>query len=84
MTKPITSVAAMMLIDAGKLALQDTVSKFIPSFAEVKVLVEATATDGSPVVKLVAPNRAVTIMDLLRHTSEISYEYIGGKFVEKA
>jgi len=84
MTKPITSVAAMMLIDAGKLALQDTVSKFIPSFAEVKVLVEATATDGSPVVKLVAPNRAVTIMDLLRHTSEISYEYIGGKWVEKA
>lgn len=84
MTKPITSVAAMMLIDAGKLALQDSVSKFIPSFADVKVLVEATAADGSPVVKLVAPNRAVTIMDLLRHTSEISYEYIGGKWVEKA
>jgi CubicO group peptidase (beta-lactamase class C family) len=37
-----------------------------------------------PIAKLVAPNRAVTIMDLLRHTSEISYEYIGGKFVEKA
>jgi CubicO group peptidase (beta-lactamase class C family) len=84
MTKPITSVAAMMLIDAGKLALQDTVSKFIPSFADVKVQVETTAADGSPTVKLVAPNRAVTIMDLLRHTSEISYEYIGGKFVEKA
>jgi len=47
MTKPITSVAAMMLIDAGKLALQDSVSKFIPSFADVKVLVEATAADGS-------------------------------------
>jgi CubicO group peptidase (beta-lactamase class C family) len=84
MTKPITSVAAMMLIDAGKLALQDTVSKFIPSFAEVKVQVETTAADGSPTVKLVAPNRAVTIMDLLRHTSEISYDYIGGKWVDKA
>jgi CubicO group peptidase (beta-lactamase class C family) len=84
MTKPITSVAAMMLIDAGKLALQDSVSKFIPSFADVKVQVEATAPDGLPIAKLVAPNRAVTIMDLLRHTSEISYEYIGGKFVEKA
>jgi CubicO group peptidase (beta-lactamase class C family) len=84
MTKPITSVAAMLLIDAGKLALQDNVSKFIPSFAEVKVQVETTAADGSPTVKLVAPNRVVTIMDLLRHTSEISYDYIGGKFVEKA
>jgi CubicO group peptidase (beta-lactamase class C family) len=84
MTKPITSVAAMMLIDAGKLALQDTVSKFIPSFADVKVQVETTAPDGLPIMKVVAPNRAVTIMDLLRHTSEISYEYIGGKFVEKA
>ncbi len=84
MTKPITSVAAMMLIDAGKLALQDSVSKFIPAFAEVKVLVETTAADGSPMMELVAPNRAVTIMDLLRHTSEISYEYIGGKWVEKA
>jgi CubicO group peptidase (beta-lactamase class C family) len=84
MTKPITSVAAMMLIDAGKLKLQDSVSKFIPSFAGVKVLVETTAADGSPTMKLVAPNRAITIMDLLRHTSEISYEYIGGKWVEKA
>ena len=37
MTKPITSVAAMMLIDAGKLSLSDPVSKFIPAFADVKV-----------------------------------------------
>ena len=84
MTKPITSVAAMMLIDAGKLALQDPVSKFIPSFAGVKVGVERTAADGSPTLQLVAPNRAITVMDLLRHTSEISYEYIGGKWVDKA
>jgi CubicO group peptidase (beta-lactamase class C family) len=84
MTKPITSVAAMMLIDAGTLALQDSVAKFIPSFADVKVQVETTAADGSPTWKLVAPIRAVTIMDLLRHTSEISYDYIGGKWIEKA
>ena len=37
MTKPITSVAAMMLIDAGKLSLADPVSKFIPGFADIKV-----------------------------------------------
>ena len=84
MTKPITSVAAMMLIDAGKLWLSDPVSKFIPAFANEKVGIETTAADGSPVLKLVPPNRAVTIMDLLRHTSEISYDYIGGKWIEKA
>ena len=84
MTKPITSVAAMMLIDAGKLALQDTVSKFIPSFADVKVGIGTTGADGVPTLKIVAPNRAVTIRDLLRHTSGISYEYIGGKLVETA
>jgi CubicO group peptidase (beta-lactamase class C family) len=84
MTKPITSVAAMMLIDAGKLALQDPVSKFIPPFADVKVGIETTSAEGAPTLKLVAPNRAVTIMDMLRHTSAISYEYIGGKWVEKA
>ena len=46
MTKPITSVAAMMLIDAGKLSLSDPVSKFIPAFADVKVGVGTTAADG--------------------------------------
>src|SRR6185369_10716612 len=84
MTKPITSVAAMMLIEAGKLALEDPVSKFVPSFADVKVGIETTAADGSPTLEFVAPKRAITVMDLLRHTSEISYEYIGGKWVEKA
>jgi CubicO group peptidase (beta-lactamase class C family) len=84
MTKPITSVAAMMLIDAGKLALSDPASKFIPGFADVKVGVSSTAADGTPVLKLVPPDRPVTIMDLLRHTSGITYDYIGGKLIMKA
>jgi CubicO group peptidase (beta-lactamase class C family) len=83
MTKPITSVAAMMLIDAGKLALADPASKFIPAFADVKVGVASVAADGTPILKLVAPDRPVTIMDLLRHTSGITYDYIGGKLIEK-
>jgi CubicO group peptidase (beta-lactamase class C family) len=62
MTKPITSVAAMMLIDAGKLALSDPASKFIPGFAGVKVGVSSTAADGTLVLKLVPPDRPVTIM----------------------
>jgi CubicO group peptidase (beta-lactamase class C family) len=84
MTKPITSVAAMMLIDAGKLSLSDPASKFIPAFADVKVGVPATMADGTRFLKLVAPDRPVTIEDLLRHTSGITYDYIGGKLIEKA
>ena len=83
MTKPITSVAAMMLIDAGKLALDDPVSKYIPSFANMQVGQEMTDAHGEPTLKLVPAVRQVTIMDLLRHTSEISYRYIGGKWVLK-
>ena len=84
MTKPITSVAAMMLIDAGKLSLSDPVSKFIPDFADVKVGVSSVAPDGTPVLKLVPVDRPVTMMDLLRHTSGITYDYIGGKLIDKA
>lgn len=84
MTKPITSVAAMMLIDAGKLSLTDPASKFIPAFADVKVGMESIAADGTPFLKLVPPDRPVIIMDLLRHTSGITYEYIGGKLIMKA
>ena len=83
MTKPITSVAAMMLIDAGKLAPDDPVSKYIPAFANMQVGLEMTDAHGEPTLKLVPAVRQVTILDLLRHTSEISYGYIGGKWVQK-
>jgi CubicO group peptidase (beta-lactamase class C family) len=84
MTKPITSVAAMMLIDAGKLSLADPVSKFIPAFADAKVGVSSGTPDGESVLKHVPADRPVTIMDLLRHTSGITYDYIGGKLIMKA
>ena len=48
MTKPITSVAAMMLIDAGKLSLADPCPNSFPAFADVKVGVESIAADGTP------------------------------------
>jgi len=80
MTKPITSVAAMMLIDEGRLALADPVAKYIPAFADVKVGIEQ---DADLDLKLVPPDRPVTIEDLLRHTSGISYDYIGGPWVMK-
>src|SRR5262249_47610391 len=53
MPKPITSLGAMMLIDAGKLALADPVSKYIPSFADTKVGLEVTNPDGTLALDMV-------------------------------
>ena len=84
MTKPITSLAAMMLIDAGKLSVDDPIAKYIPSFADMKVGLERTDAQGKPELEFVPAARQLTIKDLLRQTAEISYEYIGGPWVMKA
>lgn len=81
MTKPITCLGAMMLIDEGKLALTDPVSKYIPLFAGTKVGIEITKPDGPTTIELEPPVRPVNIEDLLRHTSGISYDYIGAPWV---
>jgi CubicO group peptidase (beta-lactamase class C family) len=84
MTKPITCLAAMMLVDEGKLAPSDPVSKYIPAFADVKVGVASRTADGAPVLTLVPPDRPMTVEDLLRQTSGITYDYIGGALIKKA
>jgi CubicO group peptidase (beta-lactamase class C family) len=84
MTKPITNLAAMMLIDQGRLSLTDPLSKYIPAFASVKVGVASKTENGTPILKLVPPNRPVNIEDLMRHTSGITYDYIGGDLIKKA
>jgi CubicO group peptidase (beta-lactamase class C family) len=84
MTKAITSVAAMVLIDEGKLKLEDPVSKYIPSFANVKVGVEKQADDGTKTLELVPPNRPPTVLDLMRQTSGITYGFYGDSLVRKA
>jgi CubicO group peptidase (beta-lactamase class C family) len=78
MTKPITSVAAMMLVDAGKLSLDDPVAKYIPSFADAKVALEKTSAQGEPSFELVPAARQPTIRDLLLQTSGIAGGYVGG------
>jgi CubicO group peptidase (beta-lactamase class C family) len=83
MTKAISSVAAMMLIDEGKLKLEDPVAKYIPSFANVKVGVEKNNEDGTRTLELVPPNRPPTILDLMRHTSGITYGFYGDSLVRK-
>jgi CubicO group peptidase (beta-lactamase class C family) len=83
-TKTITSVAAMMLIDRGKIALDDPVSKYIPSFAGLKVGVERKDESGKPMLDLVPPWRPVNIEDLLLHTSGITYGFYGEGLVKAA
>jgi CubicO group peptidase (beta-lactamase class C family) len=84
MSKPITSVAAMMLIEEGRLALEEPVSKYILQFANVKVGVEKTGADDKPTLDLVVPRRPITIEDLMRHTSGITYGFFGEGLVKKA
>src|SRR5947207_12366353 len=84
LTKAITSIVAMQLIQDGKIKLDDPVSKYIPSFAKVKVGVEKKAEDGSKTLELVDPVRPMTILDLLRHTSGITYGFYGDSLVRKA
>ena len=84
MTKPITNLAAMMLIEEGKLALADPVSKYIPSFAKVQVGDETKTESGAAILTLEPPRRPINIEDLLRHTSGITYDYIGGELIKKA
>ena len=81
MTKPITSVAAMLLVDDGKLSLGDPVSKYIPEFADVKVGIERPGE--TPALALEPLKRPITIKDLLRHTSGLTYGFYGEGAVRK-
>ncbi len=83
MSKPITSVAAMMLVEDGKLSLDDPVSKYIPAFTEMKVGVEKRDQNGKPAPVLEPAKRPITIEDLLRHTSGLTYGFYGDSAVRK-
>jgi CubicO group peptidase (beta-lactamase class C family) len=83
MSKPITSVAAMMLVEDGKLALDDPVAKYIPAFADTKVGTERIEENGKPVLVQEPLQRPITIKDLLRHTSGITYGFYGDGTVRK-
>jgi len=78
MTKPIVSVGIMMLLEEGQFLLADPVAKFIPEFAEQKVGVEH---DGK--LEFVPVQRPMTVQDLLRHTSGITYDHTGNGLVQQ-
>jgi CubicO group peptidase (beta-lactamase class C family) len=84
MSKAITSVAAMKLIEDGRIKLDEPIAKYIPSFANVKVGVEKKAEDGTRTLELVPPNRPPTVLDLMRQTSGITYGFYGDSLVRKA
>jgi CubicO group peptidase (beta-lactamase class C family) len=84
MSKPITTVAAMMLVEEGKLQLDDPLSKYIPAFADVKVGVERKGEDGAMGLDLVPAKKPITIQDLMRHTSGLTYGFFGEGLVKKA
>jgi CubicO group peptidase (beta-lactamase class C family) len=78
MTKPIVSVGIMMLVEDGYLLLSEPVAKFIPEFADQKVGVE---NNGK--LELVPARRQMTIQDLLRHTSGLTYDHTGSGLVQQ-
>ena len=84
MTKPITTVAAMMLFEEGKLALGDPLAKYIPAFKDVQVGEEKRDAEGKVTLELVPAKRGITLQDLMRHSSGLTYGFFGEGAVKKA
>ncbi len=84
MSKPITSVAVMTLFEDGRLTINEPVSKYIPKLGGLKVGVEKPdPSGGKPTLELVPSQRDMTIQDLLRHTSGLTYGFFGNTLVKK-
>ena len=85
MSKPITSVAVMMLVEEGKIQLLDPVSHYLPEFKGVQVGVEKlNTTTGNSELIGEPPRQEMTIQDLLRHTSGLTYGIFGKSLVKQA
>jgi CubicO group peptidase (beta-lactamase class C family) len=75
MTKPITSVALMMLWEEGRFQLRDPVSKYLPEFSDVRVSTTGDASGNTG--DLVEPDRPIQIRDMLTHTAGLANSYLG-------
>jgi CubicO group peptidase (beta-lactamase class C family) len=82
MTKPIVSVAAMMLVEEGRMQVSDPVSKYLPEMAGMKVGIETV--EGKPALEMATPAREMTVQDLMRHTSGLIYGTRGKSRVNDA
>jgi CubicO group peptidase (beta-lactamase class C family) len=83
MTKPMASVAAMLLVEDGRMRIGDPVGKYLPALADMQVGVVKTAADGTVTIERVPAPRQPTIQDLLRHTSGVTYGNRGTTPVHK-
>jgi CubicO group peptidase (beta-lactamase class C family) len=83
MTKPIVSIGVMMLAEQGKLLLSDPISQYMPELRHLKVGVETVDAEGKPALRLEDTQQAITVQDLLRHTSGITYGYFGDSLVKE-
>jgi CubicO group peptidase (beta-lactamase class C family) len=83
MSKPMASIAIMILIEEGRLFLSDPVAKFLPEMADMKVGVVKTDAQGKETVETEPAKRQPTIQDLLRHTSGLTYGGRGGTAIHK-
>jgi CubicO group peptidase (beta-lactamase class C family) len=83
MTKPVVSVAAMMLAEEGKLLIANPVSRYIPAFADLKVA--ANSDDPGAKALMFEPlQREMTVQDLMRHTSGLTYAHLTGPHLKQA
>ena len=76
MTKPLVSIAAMMLVEDGVIQLTDPVSKFLPAFKNMQVSMATTSPDGKVTYSNVPAVRPIIVQDLLRHTAGLAYAEI--------
>lgn len=83
MTKPITSITLMQLVEEGRLQVSDPVAKFLPDIGKMKVGTEV-AVEGKPALRLSDPDRPMTVQDLLRHTAGLTYGSRGTSLVHQA
>ncbi len=84
MTKPFTSLAIMMLAEEGKLSIADPASKYLPQFKDLKVGVVKRSADGKDAVELEPVRSPMTVQDLLRHTSGLTYGAAGANLLKQA
>ena len=83
MTKPIVSVGLMMLVEEGRVQIGDPVSKWIPELGDLQVANAPRPDAGDSEVELVAAKRDITVQDLLRHTSGLTYGVFGDSWVKR-
>ena len=76
MTKPLVSVAAMMLVEDGVIQLTDPISKFLPAFKDMQVSVATPGADGKATYTNVPAARPIIVQDLLRHSAGLAYAEI--------